>query len=79
MMHYKLSGCSALCIYVYTCIGGYHVEKQACARVCVCLYVCVNKRLNYMNIFVCLFDLSGVVSDERKGNGTDGTCFCFPP
>lgn len=48
-------------------------------RVCVCSYVCVNKRLNYMNIFVCLFDLSGVVSGERKGNGTDGTCFCFPP
>lgn len=41
MMHYKLSGCSALCIYVYTCIRGYHVEKQACACVCVCVCMCV--------------------------------------
>lgn len=35
MMRYKLWGRTALCIYVYTCIRGYHVEVQVCARSCV--------------------------------------------
>ncbi len=34
MMHYKLWARTALCIYVYTCIRGYHVEVQVCARSC---------------------------------------------
>lgn len=37
MMHYKLWGRTALCIYVYTCIRGYHVE------VCVRSRACANK------------------------------------
>lgn len=36
MMHYKLSGRTALCIYVYTCIRGCHVEVQVCVYVCAC-------------------------------------------
>ncbi len=37
MMHYKLRGHTALCIYVYTCIRGYHVEVRVCVRSCTCV------------------------------------------
>lgn len=54
MMHYKFWGHTALCIYVYTCIRGYHVEVRVCARLRVCVWVRVQKCI-WMELFFVAF------------------------